>query len=641
MVKSGWLAGILLVAAVSIEVSQPQYISDLSAQDAEKGFDPLDELETSDYGLALIDLMGQLRSSPDQFLQTLEKIDAQYPREKSLTEQAFRLTLLKYHAFLQNNNSDQNAYHQQLTMMAKKHNMKWLEMELLVDDAISDVRYGRSHQGLETITKAIELAKGLNATYILPKAYNTAGVLSNANNQLLEAQRYFLLGIEASKHTRKTSFSASIHNNLGLLYLHIENWDKALEYIKQAERLSLESKLNNNRAMHIIYLNQSHIYNKLGEVEKANQAFEKSLPYYEAVNMAPRHNLIHLKSSSDLALLRDDFIAAEKYAMACINYPDSKSLPLEYGQCVLLLSQAQLSLGKPLAALKSVESSIHIFKSAEQSRWLVRAYKHNALVFEKLGESHRALEMYKKYYNQDKQQLLTKVYDLEHSFATQGIQQERDLLDVQNQLARAKLSKEKLRFQMACLWGALAIVVLFTLLKRTNKVHSKNLELETLSNVDQLTGLNNRRYYQQQLKQPTAIDESCEYHLVLFDLDNFKAVNDIYGHDVGDEVLIEAAQRFKQFIADEELLIRWGGEEFLMLLKHQHNIFEHVEAVRRAMSATPIHTQAGELVMTASIGISQSALPKDLASSDDYFRKADQNLYEAKRSGKNQTVMSD
>ncbi len=580
MVKSGWLAGILLGAAISaavyIEVSQPKNIADLTNQEAAKGFDPLDEIETTEYGLALVDLMKQLRSSPGQFLQSLEQIDAQYPLEKSLTEQAFRLTLLKYYAFLQNQGSDQNAYHQQLTMMAKKHNMKWLEMELMVDDAISDVRYGRTHQGLETITKAIELAKALNATYILPKAYNTAGVLSNSNNQLLEAQRYFLLGIEAVKHTRKTSFGASIHNNLGLLYLHIENWDKALEYIKEAERLSLESELDNNRAMHIIYLNQAHIHNKQGNLEKSTDAFESSLPYYDEVKMSPRHSLLHLKSRSDLALLNEDFVNAEKYAMECINYPDSETLPLEYGQCMLLLSRAQLSLGKPLAALKSVESSIHIFNSAEQSRWLVRAYKHYALVFEKLGESHRALEMYKKYYNQDKQQLLTKVYDLEHAFATQGIQQERDLLDVQNQLAIAKLSKEKLRFQMACLWGALAIVVLFALLKRTNKVHSKNLELESLSNVDSLTGLNNRRYYKQQLNKPTSIDDCCEYHLVLFDLDNFKAVNDIYGHDVGDEVLIEAAKRFKQFVGVEELLIRWGGEEFLMLLKHQHNIFEHV-----------------------------------------------------------------
>lgn len=181
-------------------------------------------------------------------------------------------------------------------------------------------------------------------------------------------------------------------------------------------------------------------------------------------------------------------------------------------------------------------------------------------------------------------------------------------------------------------------MILLLVVRQVVKIRKTNKELETLSYIDTLTGLYNRRYYYQQLTQCNAINAKNKYRIILFDIDNFKLVNDQYGHDIGDEVLVEMSNRISLSLLDKELLTRWGGEEFLALLEDNEQLISRVEAIRKTISEQPFLTKAGELPITSSIGVSFSALPSEIDGNDDYFRKADKNLYEAKRSGKNKAI---
>lgn len=77
---------------------------------------------------------------------------------------------------------------------------------------------------------------------LLPRFYNIAGALNNATNQLVDAQRYFLDAIDIANKVGQEAYKGTIYNNLGLLYLHIESWDRALEFIKSAADLSKASR---------------------------------------------------------------------------------------------------------------------------------------------------------------------------------------------------------------------------------------------------------------------------------------------------------------------------------------------------------------------------------------------------------------
>jgi len=157
---------------------------------------------------------------------------------------------------------------------------------------------------------------------------------------------------------------------------------------------------------------------------------------------------------------------------------------------------------------------------------------------------------------------------------------------------------------------------------------------------DGLTGLYNRRFLEEYIEQEQAYiqREKINYDILMIDIDYFKLVNDTYGHDVGDTVIKALSDILKSSIREADMAIRYGGEEFLILLRHTTP-----EATQKIASA--IHVGFREkkftigsetLEKTLSIGISQ--LPKDADSIWKVIKYADTALYSAKNSGRNKIV---
>jgi diguanylate cyclase (GGDEF)-like protein/PAS domain S-box-containing protein len=165
----------------------------------------------------------------------------------------------------------------------------------------------------------------------------------------------------------------------------------------------------------------------------------------------------------------------------------------------------------------------------------------------------------------------------------------------------------------------------------------KQLHLDHLAHHDQLTGLPNRLYLAAHL--PGAIEDarrSTELLAVLFlDLDRFKHINDSRGHETGDKLLKAVAQRIKATVRAEDVVVRMGGDEFIVILKNVRGPAEVNETAGRINEAlsVPVSVDGRPLVTTVSIGV--SLYPRDGADMGELLRHSDTAMYQAKDRGRN------
>ena len=170
--------------------------------------------------------------------------------------------------------------------------------------------------------------------------------------------------------------------------------------------------------------------------------------------------------------------------------------------------------------------------------------------------------------------------------------------------------------------------------------------IQQLSMFDELTKISNRRSFNErlQLEWKHAIREKSPISILMMDIDNFKVVNDTYGHQQGDIVLKNLAKHYPlSFKRSSDFAARWGGEEFIALLpntdhKGAINVAEHI---RRNTEKRDIRLDNGiTLNITVSIGVN-SLIPQQNSKVEDFILNADKALYAAKAAGKNKVMAHD
>ena len=174
-----------------------------------------------------------------------------------------------------------------------------------------------------------------------------------------------------------------------------------------------------------------------------------------------------------------------------------------------------------------------------------------------------------------------------------------------------------------------------------DELRQRNEDLDRISRTDALTGLRNRRHVEEYLAKLTSLARrNVEPMAVLvIDIDHFKSVNDTYGHEAGDAVLREVAGRMLDSIRLEDMVGRWGGEEFLVVLPNttDQGAAELAERLRQVVADMPCRLADGDAVqVTISVGCAASLI-------DDagrLVRSADAAMYEAKQTGRNRVVMA-
>ena len=168
-------------------------------------------------------------------------------------------------------------------------------------------------------------------------------------------------------------------------------------------------------------------------------------------------------------------------------------------------------------------------------------------------------------------------------------------------------------------------------------IRSALLRIKVISEIDELTGIYNVRAFgavaervhrqSQQSNQP--------YSVVMVDSDNMKTVNDTYGHDFGNRLLKLIVSRMQQNLRETDVLARYGGDEFIVLLPHtkEDGAFEVAERIRKAIATTPLDIQDAQVQTTVSIGI--ATYPEHGADLALVMNRADHALYASKKRGRN------
>ena len=185
------------------------------------------------------------------------------------------------------------------------------------------------------------------------------------------------------------------------------------------------------------------------------------------------------------------------------------------------------------------------------------------------------------------------------------------------------------------------ILLDWDVMHKSEKMQNLNSQLDEQAHMDPLTKLYNRRFMNQKLddKLVELSKEGNIFGIIMGDIDDFKRVNDTYGHDFGDIVLTEVAKALKKSTRDDDYVCRWGGEEFLIIINGNKKITKDVaERMRTAVSEISIPFGNEQVHITMTFGITESVTGYG---ADKLVGIADENLYRGKQNGKNQVVSSD
>lgn len=173
------------------------------------------------------------------------------------------------------------------------------------------------------------------------------------------------------------------------------------------------------------------------------------------------------------------------------------------------------------------------------------------------------------------------------------------------------------------------------------KTHQERLEM--LAHYDSLTRLPNRVLLADRMEQMLTSAQDMQGYIAVcyIDLDGFKQINDQYGHDVGDQLLVEVAQRLQSSLRGHDTVARLGGDEFVLLLSELESVHTCELTAERVLSliTRPIHVEGLELQVSASMGI--TLYPDDGSDADLLLRHADQAMYQAKMTGRNRYQLYD
>jgi two-component system cell cycle response regulator len=181
---------------------------------------------------------------------------------------------------------------------------------------------------------------------------------------------------------------------------------------------------------------------------------------------------------------------------------------------------------------------------------------------------------------------------------------------------------------------------IFKFLSGDNIENAYHEEIYRLTTIDGLTQIYNKRYFVETMERE--IGRAHRYRrdlsLIMFDIDDFKKINDTYGHLAGDHVLKQLAAVIRSRIRREDILSRYGGEEFAIILPEidNYNAMQFAEKIRGMVELASFRFEDADIAVTISIGV--ASIQPELQEPHEFIRVADEHLYAAKSAGRNRVM---
>jgi diguanylate cyclase (GGDEF)-like protein len=393
---------------------------------------------------------------------------------------------------------------------------------------------------------------------------------------------------------------------------------------------------------------QGIVLGEMGDTPGVQRALQAALDYARKAG-ARIDEALYLANLADFYLKNGDYPTALRHAQQAL--PLTRELKNLGGETVALanIGLAQIALHDIEAGKRSLRASIDIDERRGSIIGVSDSYAEMGQYLEKAGDlrgASEALRQHRKLSEQilqrDQQQA---ILEMQEQFDSDRRTRELELLQrdgaIKSEQLRARDLQQGLWWLLAasCVLTFVVVVLLMRRVRQTNdRLSSSNALLKVQAEIDPLTGLANRRHFQAAMRQ-LAADGKLFGTVFLADIDHFKRINDSFGHAAGDAVLVEVARRLRSTLREPDLIVRWGGEEFLVVVRALGP--DAVEALAQRMLDVvggALMTHEGQMIgTTVSIGYATFPIEPTLlaVSWERAISLVDTALYLAKAHGRN------
>ncbi|MFV9504958.1 MAG: diguanylate cyclase [Oscillochloridaceae bacterium umkhey_bin13] len=467
-------------------------------------------------------------------------------------------------------------------------------------------------QGLTALTQAEHLTDydGWADLYLaLGRAQLNLANLAEARDWLQRAQH------SAVAHDQY-NLAADALNVLGVTAFRLTEYDQALEAYAQAEAIYIAQDNHYSRCK--VLINRAEAYSKQGRASEALASAEAAHTYAQTVQS-------RFWQAYTLHTLGQVYADQAHYAEAIAPLEASLPVAQEVGSPYIgmvsriALGQIYQRSNQVAAALAAFEDSLQQAEALDHTLYRYRCHEALANLYETTGDWQMALSHYKQFHR-----LKEQVFNEQNMARLQN-------LEVVNQLAQMRQAAQNYQQRNSALEAEIA--------RRT----ALEQELQHQASTDALTGLANRRAFlhQAELVLGQAQAQHRRLSLAVIDLDHFKQINDFCGHAIGDRALQMVSAVFQSQIRTGDVLARFGGDEFVLLLPDtdQAQAVRVFERVRQQLRANPLTANETSLLLTLSVGV--TSLTHTNETLDYLLARADAGLYKAKRAGRNQVMVAD
>ncbi|EPF7976464.1 tetratricopeptide repeat-containing diguanylate cyclase [Vibrio harveyi] len=523
------------------------------------------------------------------------------------------------------------------------HNLQWVIAEAKLNQAVELVEADEVWQGELLLHDVINISRKIGYNSLQGRAYRWLGNAEVQRSQVQTSLKHYLTAYDLLENSEFEIQIAMTLNNIASLYMELSDWDRAKTYLDQALKgyLNSQEKYDNSLFLAIMYANLSVINFGMEKYEESERYFEEAAKLSMATgSVRIKHNSVSNLSQllSTLGKMEESY----QLAQACLDLPNPQNLKGMKAACYEAFSEAYLQDGKFEQAIKSANLALEGLSetaSAETKQKmdlylvLIRAnqqLKHFEEAFNALELLRNLEKSFENHIHGD--EMINIKLDLEAKLA----QKELTLLEAKNALQASELESQRYR---EIFYFFVVAVIGFWLFRYIRQMNRINEVLAQENTTDPLTKVHNRRFLPNWLDNMARRSPSRRFALAIIDIDYFKVFNDQYGHDLGDKMLMHVARILDEATRSGDLLVRWGGEEFVLLfeISHADDCAKTLDRLRLAVENNNLEVDSDSMGATISLGAVNELSAQTIKQEwDKWFFAADQALYDAKQAGRNQ-----
>lgn len=512
---------------------------------------------------------------------------------------------------------------------------------------------------LDNSLQALSLADTLGNKQALSRLHRTAGVAYGILGDNRQALEHYVSALEIYRRLNDKKGVASILNNIAVTYDNMGNTVKSNEYYLKS--LELTTNIGDQEGIALALTNLGSQKRDEKHFAEARDMLNKAIGILEKNSNSSRGIYLHaLLETGRIDMDQKDYKSAADIARRTQQLAKEYGLSRSLFMALELEAEVSMKTGNYSLSRKALNQAVSLAERENMELERIDIYQTQANLEEQQGNYLQALQYLNTYV-----ELINKFEeqeDIQQAHTAQALfdsnEKKQEILRLKEEQKFQKYKLEAQQRQQHWLWGLISLAVLFiaVLMLLMQRLHlsrkliaEKNNALvkavekaESLAKKDHLTQLLNRRGFLELLAYEKQRQKRHQkpISIILADIDHFKNINDLHGHQYGDRVLVSVARHLASAIRKQDSICRWGGEEFLIMLPdtNREQALTLIGRIVDGLKSSSFNSGEQASKITLTFGAT-TCMPDD--SVDACISAADNALYKGKHQGRDTIVFSD